>query len=496
MPDASQWTSFSTADTTPMGTLAALQAIKDEIIPEHKLARISGWGEPQNLSAYTNDVGKIQAYIRAAERGDMVMLYALYRDIIMGDSHIQSEFAKRKMVVAGQPYDLNAVDKDDPDDMQAVDAIQWMIEHTDNWDEGILHLLDASLISQVAAEKLYEPYQPRPKDKLPIRFRLKKISPINYTLLTYLVAYIPQGTIGLPSYVGFAKSAQTYPTPTLGIMANPAMVYDPDDWEPELRFFSVFPNGIVNRSWSSMYLPEPERHIIHKANLFPGIRDNYGASMRALLFWWFLGVQGRDWWGRFMERFASPFLAGKVDAQDVNAVAGMTAAIQGATKLSGIIIDKKAEIEIHETSVTNASQGYEGFLNYCNREKSKLILGHADASESKKEGLTKGTGKQVSELRDDFRQFDQKMLANTLRTQLFEPFLRINGFQGEAPKIVWGGEDNEGAAFTSSTLQSLSGAGIRPTKKALDQLSEKFGFELEFAPDLVAKSNEPFTPTN
>lgn len=456
-----------------MANLVA-EAVRQEVIPRRILARASGWAEPQNLSRFTNDFAKIQEYISAGERGDMTMLYALWRDLLCGDGHIQSELAKRKMVVSGQPYTIVAADRENDDDAQAAEAIKWMIRHCDNWDEGMNHLLDATTMAKVAAEKIFEPYTPTSNDKYPYRFRLKKFFPINYTLYNYLVAYIPQGNFGLPPQSAFQ------PIP-LSSFQNPAMIYDPDQWQAELRFYSTFPNGMVNRSWAQIYAPEPNRHIIHEASLFPGVRDNFGLSMRPLVFWWFLSVQSRDWWARFMERFGQPFLKGKTDSESVDAMTNMTNAFAQATKLSGIIIDRRDEVEIVQTQVNQGAQGYEAFVNFCNKEKSKLILGHADASEtSKGDGLKKGTGEQVMKLQMSYQQYDKKMLCNTLQRQLFRQFLDMNGLTGEAPEIWWGGIDQAEIQTATQALVNLKQAGLKLTDKSKDEFSEKFGYELEF----------------
>jgi Protein of unknown function (DUF935) len=481
MASLQEWTSFATNDLTPLPGGNDVRRIAAQPIPFNKLARVSGYGEIQNISTITNDIAKIQNYIRQAERGDMTLLYGLYRDILIGDSHIQAELGKRKLVVSGQPYNIQPINKDNPEDVKAADAIKWMIEHCDNWDDGMNHLLDASLIAAVSGEKIFEPYISKPNERLSFRFRLKQIAPVNYQLYTYLVAYIPQGGIGLP--------AMSPRLPNAGLAENPALIYDPDEWEPELRFFSVFDNGIINRSWQDMYAPIPDRHIIHRATLFPGIRDNYGAAMRALVFWWYLGANGRDWFARFMEKYGAPFIAGKVNTNDATAVANITQAFSNATKLSGIIIDKTAEVDIKQAMVSNAASGYETYLNFCNREKSKLILGHADASESKREGLTKGTGNQVDDVRHDIQQYDKKKLANTLKRQLFAQFLQINGLTGEPPNIVWSGQSREETNQIADTFSKLKLAGIQPTDDALEALSEEIGYQLERAPEPTATPN-------
>lgn len=484
MPDLSQWTSFATSDLTPMSS-DETAVIAKETIPFKVLARSSGWAEPQNLSRVTNDFEKIQSFIAASERGDTTTQYALWRDIMCGDGHIQSELGKRKMVISGQPWQILAADKDEPEDVRAAEAIKWMILHCDNWDEGMNHLLDSSVYPKVASEKIFEPYTPRKQDKIPIRFRLKKFEPVDYTLYNYLVAYIPQGSIGLPSatFTGYRPIPLSY-------FDNPAMIYNPDQWQADLRFYSVFPNGMVNRSWSNMYSPIPDRHIIHESGLFPGYRDNFNLSMRPLIFWWFLSTQARDWWARFMERFGQPFLKGKTDSSSVDAVAAMQNAFALATKLSGIVIDRRDDVEVEQTQVNQGAQGYESFLNFCNKEKSKLILGHADASESSKgDGMKKGTGELVQSVADSYRIYDRKMLQNTLQKQLFRQFLDYNGFVGETPNIRWGGQDTQETNNLAETLSALKLAGLQPTDGALEGISEDFGIELERAPEPKPTTN-------
>lgn len=494
MPTLAEWTSSRWPATSNLWPLANPQqaAIASEPIPTKVLARASGWAEPQNLSRVTNDFEKIQSYIAAAERGDTTMLYALWRDILCGDGHIQAEMGKRKMVVSGQPWQVLAADKTNPDDVQAAAAIKWMIEHCDNWDEGMNHLLDSSVEPKVAAEKIFEPYTSQKRDKVSIRFRLKKFEPVNYTLYNYLVAYIPQGSIGMPTGNVAPMGGSLYPRMPLSSFQNPAMIYNPDDWQADLRFYSVFPNGMVNRSWSEMYAPDPRRHIIHESGLFPGIRDNFGYARRPLVFWWFLGVQSRDWWARFMERYGQPFLKGKTDMQSVDAVANMANAFQQATKLSGIVIDRRDDVDIVQTMVNQGAQGYENFLNFCNKEKSKLILGHADASETPKgDGMKKGTGELVSSISDSYRIYDRKMLQNTLQKQLFRQFLDYNGFVGETPNIRWGGQDTQETNNLADTLGKLKTAGLQPTDNAIENISEDFGIELERTPEPVVSNAKP-----
>ena len=89
-------------------------------------ARISGLGQPQYLRN-TLDVQRIQNALRSAERGDTWILFTLFRDMYVSNSHIQAEWAKRKLVITGSPETL-IPHSDDKEDVKAGEIIADMIQ--------------------------------------------------------------------------------------------------------------------------------------------------------------------------------------------------------------------------------------------------------------------------------------------------------------------------------------------------------------------------------
>jgi len=83
-------------------------------VPFFRKARISGWGEPPNFAQFI-DMERIQAALRAAERGETWLLFTIYRDLILNYAHLQSEWQKRKMMVVGKPYSIIPQDKKKPE---------------------------------------------------------------------------------------------------------------------------------------------------------------------------------------------------------------------------------------------------------------------------------------------------------------------------------------------------------------------------------------------
>jgi hypothetical protein len=472
-----------------------VEVIDAKPIPAHLKARASGLSELANLSSGA-DVGKIQAAIRMAERGDTLQLFTLYRDIQAGGSHIQSEFGKRKMTVVGQPEAIFPFGGKDAtsDDITAAEAIKWMIANCDNWDMAMMHLLDGCMYPVAVSENIFEP-----TNEMRLRYRLKCIDRVPYEVLCYKLPYL--GTVGsLKGGIG-PNGNRIYPSPgaiPVGpATGNDATVWNPDDWEPDLRFYRVFQNGMIDFSWANIYAPDPLRHIIHRGNFLMGsMRDNFGGPMRGCLFWNLFSMLGRDWFARFMDRYGSPMPVAYVDAQQKDTLAFLTQAFAEATKIGALMVDKRAKVELQQVQVQGAADGYAKFLDFCNGEISKIILGQTLSATTKNTGLGSGIAALHSEVRDDIRQFDQKMLGETLRKTVFQRFLDFNGLRGRPPRIIWGGMSEIDQKMTADILSALGLAGLEPTDDAMGVLNERFGFTLQRKPEPVQQNATGDTKTN
>lgn len=405
-------------------------------------------------------VATVQSAISAAEGGETRELFALYRDLTVGGSHIQCELGKRKMAVLSQPHSIQPADKENPDDVLAAQAVEQMIGDCANWTDGIGHLMDATLWPVAVAEKIFrkagEPMPGKPR----LNYTLEKLHVVNPTLLCFKQPYV---------------SALPKPRSTES-RATGATTDEP--WEKELRFYSTEENGRINWGYEQTYAPEPMRHIVHRGHLLGSVRDNWGGPMRSIVFWWLLGDLGREWFARAIERYGSPFPVAKTDASNQDAVNFLRDALSLSTKVGGLVVDNDTQVELIQAMAGNIADAHEKFIAICNREISKVIVGQELSATAAPTGLGSGVADLQSKVREDIRAFDQIKLAETLSRQLFEPFLRINGFTGRA-KIVWGGLDSEEAKEVSELLVSLSNAGLEPTDEAIPTLSERVGFQLQ-----------------
>lgn len=484
----------------PLGTsiLPFRQGFSDDAMTpkgvpaEYIKGRLSGWGEPPNISTHL-DTQKIQNALRAAERGEMTLLYQIYRDYVLANSHLQTEFAKRKMAVIGQPWTLKpwkarGEKKAKPEDIKAVQVIEAMIEKCTNWQDGLIHMMDATLWPCAVNEKIVEPNIPGYElydDSQPgIRWWLKTLDPVSPFLHSYKLAYLAAGGFQLPMNVPNVVAPNALPLQ----MNEPGdTVWNPDTWEPDLRFFRTFPNGYIDYSWANMYAPDPMRHSVHRGSILSrSIRDNYGAMMRATLFWTFFMLDARTRWARAMGKYGQPFILAEANMADVNTLNFLREAFDNCSQIGGMLVNQGAKAQMVQAMSTNLSQGWKIFMDFCNGEISKLVIGHEGSSTAKPEGLNSNQEQSAKDVAENIRIFDQMMLRRTLRTE-FAWYLKLNGYDRSHPPIItWGGLSEEDATELLTQIKLAKEAGLELTDDGIEHVGNVCGLEYRRAPEPTA----------
>lgn len=476
-------------------------------INQNIFSSLSGLGEPPQFGNRV-DLSAIQNAIRTSERGEPYYLFALFRDMIENDSHIQAEIGKRIMSFIGQNETIEPFQKGNAEDEKAAEAILDMISNCDNWREGCLHLAQGHIWPVSGAEKIYARVEDRElfKYRHPVKWRLKKLHPIPWPLFTYKVAYwnlnvgfTPQGGM-TPNQTMTNSGAmpiqdvQNYSALNLqGIRQNnnAALIWNPNDWHADLRFYTTFANGLIDWTMANCYKPDPDRHVIHSASVATSsMRENFGGILRGLIFWWFLGQQGRDWFARAMERYASPFAVAYANTANKNIFDLLTKAFNQATKVNALIVPPQAKIELKEVMVSGMADGYAKFIELCNTEKTKAILGQTLSTSPKGTGLGSGVADLQGEVRSEWRIYDERAFAEMEQSQIFEQYLRINGFKGSVPRSVRGGITFPNQALVAMTYANLAKAGWTVDEGAAPDMTKMFGVKMKFEPKLL-KTQEP-----
>lgn len=375
---------------------------------------------------------RLLSIIDEAEGGSTEDLFALYRDIIASDTHIQSEFSKRKDAVLGDTVAVMPYDKSDPESQRAKDACLRLTDGTE-FNTLVDWLLNATLFPVAIAEKVFS--------VTPSGYSLSKVVPVPYRLLDF--------------HDGCAK------------------IFDTDEHGNKL---------------GTSHEIDPARYIVHRGHNMP-IPDTWGGPMRACLFWWLLKTMSRQWWADLLERFGMPFLKGKFSDDVGKAV--LTRAFQMAQRLGGVVISKNTEVEIQQAASGDSSNSHERFIEVCNKEISKLIVGQTLSTTAEATGLGSGTASLQGAVKDDIRKKDARLLALTLRNQLFGQYCQINGISALPPIIVFGSDSVLELAGLVDLMTSLGNAGLEPDDDALDTISERIGFRVRRK---AAPAGFPATP--
>lgn len=400
---------------------------------------------PPPVAAYM-DVDRAGAILSGTDHGDSRDYFSLCEDIILSDSHLQAEFTKRKLAVLGDPVNVAPANPKSADDQLAAAVVRDQIDGLPCWMDACSALLDSTLLPVAVAEKLYTQSSRRG--------------------LAYDVADIVRVT---PRLFSFATN--------------------------RLRLHDLSPEGFIGGTTQAV---DPMRYIIHRGHLLTSA-DQRGGPMRSLIFWWLFKVMDRDWWARFLDRYGSPFLVGKFDTADDYSRIVLQNAFQVAAKIGGIVVSRETQVEIQEAGSKAGGEAFALFHRVCCDEQSKLIVGQVTSSSAHTTGLNSDIGKSQEHVRNDIRQFDSLRLGNTLVQQLWHPFLRLNGLRG---KIVlrWGAEESEDLQETTTSVKSLSDAGLELTDEGISSLSERMGlpFRRKAAPamqlgDLPPKPGESAT---
>ncbi len=355
--------------------------------------------------------------IDEAQNGNTYNLFAIYRDLIASDSQLMSEFSKRKGAVTGDTISIQAWDKKLPADVQAKDLCSELLD-TSIFSTACSWLLNGTLYPVTVAEKVYR-HTPR-------GFRLKSIIPVPFRLLDFR-----DGTIKL---------------------------YDTD---------------AAGNVLATCHAADPARYIVHRGHTMP-IPDTWGGPMRSILFWVLLRTMGRQWWSDLLERFGTPFLKGKYKDEKGRQI--LERAFRLAVRLGGIVVSKDTEVEIGQAAASDSSNSHSMFIELCNKEISKLVVGQTLSSNSDPTGIGSGATSLQGEVRDDIRKSDARLLSLTLRTQLFAQLCAFNGIAGHPPTVIFGSDSASDTSRLLSGVKSLYDAGLEPDDEGITTLQERVGF--------------------
>lgn len=380
------------------------------------------------LSFAGMDVDQVASVIRQSENGNSAPFWRMCRTIILNDAHIQSELFKRKNAVLGDDLTVTPWSNAQKD-VEAADAAEAMLTNLPSLMPALMHLMDSVVYPISIVEKVFGPADPfRPE--LGRRTALVELVPVPYRL------------------IGWDSNGQPV---------------------------------VTDRENLGGYLDMPpidlNRYVIHRGHALSS-PDRYGGPMRTIFFLALLSAMGTTWWARYLERFGSPFIVGRVDSEDDRDRRILEAAISYANQIGGMVISNASQVELKEAA-GSAGDGFEKFKAHCRAEISRIILGQTLSSITSNTGMGDGTADLQGEVRQDVRKFDSRTTGARVRTDIVAQWLSLNGYTGRAPTITFTGDTTEEIKRTIDGIKSLSEAGFEPTDDALPDISERVGYPIQ-----------------
>ncbi len=222
----------------------------------------------------------------------------------------------------------------------------------------------------------------------------------------------------------------------------------------------------------------------------PSYKQPYGEALLAKLYWiWFFKTNSTKFWVKFLERFGSPLLIGKVKDGEQSDIDAMTTALLTAHAQSILSINADDDVTTVGTNFSGAgASAFEAFDKVMVRRVQKVVLGQTLTSENEGGG-SRALGEVHNEVRMDKRNSDLRMIAPTVQ-ELIDALCILNGFDKHT--IILGGEQDLNVKVVERDLM-LKDLGVQFNDK---YIIETYGIKPEHFKVGVASDITPIQQFN
>lgn len=166
-------------------------------------------------------------------------------------------------------------------------------------------------------------------------------------------------------------------------------------------------------------------------------KQPYGKALLASLYWLFFFKQnGFKFWAKFLERFGTPILLGKVKDGGDEDIQAMNDALLSAHAQSVVSIDAEDDVKVLGVAQGTAGSSFETFNTETKRQIQKLILGQTLTSGTDGTG-SRALGQVHENVRKDKLKSDIRMITPTIQA-VINALCKLN--QWPQHKIIIGDE--------------------------------------------------------
>ncbi len=322
---------------------------------------------------------RLAAIFKEADQGHLDRQAELFGEMEEKDLHLGGILQTRKLAVSGLNWDILPASESAEDKKIAAAATE-MIEYLENFEDGILDMLDAIGKGFAVQEIMWD---------------------------------MSEGQV-------WAKEL---------------------DWVSQRRFTFGKPDGLLLKTpklltdeqpiWGEDLLPN--KFVLHKYRARSGATPRGGILRPCAYMYLFKNFDIKDW-VIFNELFAVPMRVGKYkpEAGQPEKDALKKAVFNLGVDAAAVISDNTL-IEILETKLRGDSQTFTALAEFCDRAMSKGVLGHTGSAESTSGRLG---GEDASEnVRQDLKEADAKSVEKTVKMQILAPWVLFNYGPGKGVPI-------------------------------------------------------------
>lgn len=208
-------------------------------------------------------------------------------------------------------------------------------------------------------------------------------------------------------------------------------------------------------------VPMPAEKFIH---LISGFNDEnpYGEGLTAkCAFWVWLKKNQAKFWAIFNERFGMPVV--KIEVPRNVTDPEMSKArniIQDIATRAGIVVPENFDGSFME-AMRNGDVTYGNFIELCNKEISKVVLGATLISEEGKRGQgSYALSTTHSNVMETYTLFDSVIVANAINEQLIRRLVDFNYVTDVYPRFKWAGVSVSSLISVAQSLGQLAQNGV------------------------------------
>ncbi|MRR15690.1 MAG: DUF935 family protein [Deltaproteobacteria bacterium] len=322
---------------------------------------------------------RLAAIFKDADQGHLDRQAELFGEMEEKDLHLGGILQTRKLAVSGLEWDILPA-SESAEDKKIAQAAAEMIEYLENFEDGILDMLDAIGKAFAVQEIMWD---------------------------------MSEGQVWAKDINWISQRRFTFGKPDGLLLKTPKLLTDEQPiWGEDLL---------------------PNKFVLHKYRARSGATPRGGILRPCAYMYLFKNFDIKDW-VIFNELFAVPMRVGKYkpEAGTSEKEALKRAVFNLGVDAAAVIADNTL-IEILETKLRGDAGTFSSLAEFCDRAMSKGVLGHTGSAESTSGRL--GGEVAAENVRQDLKEADSRSVEKTVKMQVLAPWVVFNFGPGKGVPI-------------------------------------------------------------